>query len=293
MIITLALARRLSTRLAAGLLAFTALAGAGPAAAAEQVYCYDAARNSIAYVGREACRHEIVSPERAKQIQDARRDYIRRSMQQPPRSADQSKYRSFGSCFFVHPAGYAVTNHHVVAKCAGLSVLTAEGTELPARLVAVSRRADLALLRTDVRRRTFATISRDSLHPGAPITIIGFPVLKLPRREPMTMRGRFLGSRPLAGKGEIMAIDALVWQGSSGSPAFDGLGQVVGVVFAKANIPGIYERSGVVAEDRTYAVPADELERFLIHHGIAPATGSPPGAPDSAADALVRINCLR
>lgn len=284
----------LAARIAAGMLAFAAAAGVIPeGAAAEQVHCYDAARNSVSYVGREACRHEIVSSERAKEIRDARRAYIQRSMQQPPRSAKQSRYRSFGSGFFVHPNGYVVTNHHVVAKCASLSVLTAEGTEVPAKLAAVSRRADLALLQTDARRRSPAVISTDGLAPGAPLTIIGFPVLKLPRREPMTMEGRFLGNRPLSGNGEVMAIDALVWQGSSGSPAFDGRGQVVGVVFAKANIPGIYESSGVVAEDRTYAVPADELERFLIHHGIAPSKRQPPGKPDGAPDTLVRINCLR
>ena len=68
---------------------------------------------------------------------------------------------------------------------------------------------------------------------------------------------------------------------------------MIGVVFAKANIPGIYKKSGVAADDRTYAVPARELLDFLAGQGVTPVTAKTAERKVEFADALVRINCLR
>ena len=261
-------------------------------AAAEQVHCYDAARGALSYVGRTACAHEIVSPERAQAIKDARRDYIRRSMQQPDPVPSPSRYKSFGSGFFVHPAGYVVSNHHVVARCGGVSILNSAGAEVPAKLIASAPREDLALLKVSGAVKAYAPVSNGNPAAGDPVTIAGFPVLKLPRREPMVMRGSYLGEETVSNRGRILVLDALVWQGSSGSPAFDRFGRVTGVVFAKANIPGIFLRSGREADDRTYAVPARVLTAFLRQHGVKPVTARPDGKPLESMDALVRINCL-
>lgn len=261
-------------------------------ASAEEVHCYDAARKALSYVGRTACKHEIVSPERAKEIRDARRDYIRRSMTQPDPLPQPSHYKSFGSGFFVHPAGYVVTNHHVIARCGGVSVLNSSGAEVPARLIASAPREDLALLKVDGAVNAYAPVSNGNPAAGDQLTIMGFPVLRLPRREPMMMRGGYLGEQTVSNRGRILILDALVWQGSSGSPAFDRYGHVVGVVFAKANIPGIFLRSGEVADDRTYAVPASVLATFLRQHDVTPVTAKPDGKPLQSKEALVRINCL-
>ncbi len=68
-------------RIVAAILIALALADLGRGAAkAEEVYCYDAARKVLSHIGREACRHEIVSSARAKEIRDARRAYIRQSI---------------------------------------------------------------------------------------------------------------------------------------------------------------------------------------------------------------------
>ena len=267
------------------------LLSASPAAA-EQVHCYDPVRNALSYVGRQACDHQIVKPERAAAIREERREYIRRSMGQSGPLTLPAKYRSFGSGFFVHPAGYVVTNHHVVARCPKLSVLAASGTEHPAKLVASSNRTDLALLKASATPPAVAPVVRHDLAKGARLTISGFPVQKLPRRTPLSMAGQYLGERAAPGGRLVMEIDALVWQGSSGSPAFDRFGRVTGVVFAKANIPGIYQRSGVVADDRTYAVPARTLAAFLQQQGVNPFTIDPRSTPVDSNGALVRINCL-
>jgi S1-C subfamily serine protease len=108
----------------------------------------------------------------------------------------------------------------------------------------------------------------------------------------MIMRGSYLGEQTVSNRGRILILDALVWQGSSGSPAFDRYGHVVGVVFAKANIPGIFLRSGQVADDRTFAVPARALTAFLLQHDVKPVTAKPDSKPLKSEDALVRINCL-
>ncbi len=115
---------------------------------------------------------------------------------------------------------------------------------------------------------------------------------KLPRREPKSVKGTFVGERPLESGGGVLKIDVQVWQGSSGSPVIDRQGDVVGMIFAKANIPAIFQKTGRSANDRAYAMPSRVLSAFLKRKKVEPRRPANSKAPASPGDYLVRVDCF-
>jgi serine protease Do len=57
--------------------------------------------------------------------------------------------QSLGSGVVIHPAGYIVTNAHVVRRAQKITASTAEGHELEARVISVDAETDLAILKVD------------------------------------------------------------------------------------------------------------------------------------------------
>jgi S1-C subfamily serine protease len=59
------------------------------------------------------------------------------------------KQEGVGSGFLIHPAGYLLTNHHVVKRANEIHAVLSDGREFPARVVGRDPRADLALLKLE------------------------------------------------------------------------------------------------------------------------------------------------
>ena len=245
------------------------------------------------------CDGEVISAERAREFEAARRTYIKRAITDPGsrgpyrQSARQGRATSSGSGFFVNRQGNVVTNYHVVEKCRRLMVLTNSGKVAAASVVAASRLDDLALLRTDTTAAAFATLAPGAPDAEASLRIVGFPMLKLPRRDPLSVSGRFVGERSIPSGDSILVIEAQVWRGSSGSPVIDTKGQVVGVVFAKANIPAIYQASGKVLDDHAFAIPARRLSALLNRHNLVIEQGRNKNAIHPPHRYSVRVDCYR
>ena len=52
-----------------------------------------------------------------------------------------------GSGFFITPSGYVVTNNHVVEHATEVTLVTDDGTTLPAKVIGTDKKTDLALLK--------------------------------------------------------------------------------------------------------------------------------------------------
>lgn len=124
-----------------------------------------------------------------------------------------------------------VTNRHVVEGYVNLDVLTADGEDLEAGDVHVSRGSDLATI-------TIAGHHQPSLEfgptlPGRDVQIsaVGYPGGRMLRRsEGVTTAVVDGGHRGSAGK--VIEFDAAIEPGNSGGPLVDENGAVVGVVYA-------------------------------------------------------------
>lgn len=169
-----------------------------------------------------------------------------------------------GSGFIIHPDGYVVTNHHVVAGETELSVtrfLRAAG-ELErvrhqrVRIVATDPRADLALLRIEDTRGVgaFPTVpvgESQTLEEGQGVFAIGSP-LGLDR----TVSQGIVSSRNRLVDGQLyIQTTTQINPGNSGGPLFNLRGEVVGVNNMKAMAVGI--------EGLNFAIPASVLKSFL------------------------------
>jgi serine protease Do len=106
-------------------------------------------------------RSEAVPPElRGTPFERYYRDRQRRGRQE---------VMGAGSGFVVDPAGFVVTNTHVIGNASKVVVQMQDGTEYPARVIGMDELTDLALLRIEPRAPLVAVTrggrGRESLRP--------------------------------------------------------------------------------------------------------------------------------
>lgn len=98
-----------------------------------------------------------------------------------------------------------------------------------ARVIAVDDKSDLALLRSDQDLpHSFAHVASDQILLGGTLHIVGHPV----GLEYTYMTGIVSAKREFTVQGEhikVMQVQAPVWIGNSGGPAFDDSGNIVGI----------------------------------------------------------------
>jgi S1-C subfamily serine protease len=145
-----------------------------------------------------------------------------------------------GSGVVIDPAGYVITNNHVVAPAADTSgaVIDAvfhDGTRVPARIVGRDPKTDLAVLKVDVANPVVATIgSATSLAVGDGVIAIGSP-LGLAGTVTSGIVSALHRPVRLDGTGNTVAVidaiqtDAAINPGNSGGALVDSTGAVVGI----------------------------------------------------------------
>ena len=135
---------------------------------------------------------------------------------------------SQGSGFFITDDGYVVTNAHVVADGTGYTVVTSDGRELDAKLIGKDERTDLALLKVEGKDFKYVTFATDRAKVGQWVLAAGnpFDLGGSVTAGIISANGRDIGSGPYD---DFLQIDAPVNRGSSGGPAFNVHGEVVGV----------------------------------------------------------------
>lgn len=160
--------------------------------------------------------------------------------------------RASGSGFFISADGYILTNDHVVAGADQVRVVLPDQRQLRARLAGRDAASDLALLK--VEGADFPFVEMDSARPrvGDWVIAIGnpFDLGSTATAGIVSAYGRNIGS----GGVEYMQLDAPLNQGSSGGPAFDVRGRVVGVNTAILSPNGGFIGIG-------FALPADHARR--------------------------------
>ncbi|MBL6454497.1 Do family serine endopeptidase [Belnapia sp. T6] len=135
-----------------------------------------------------------------------------------------------GSGFIIDPAGYVVTNNHVVGQADSVKVELADGRQLPAKVVGTDPKTDLALLKIDAGSNlpTVAFGNSDSLRVGEWVLAMGNPfgLGGTATAGIVSARGRQIGAGPYD---DFIQTDASINPGNSGGPLFNAAGEVVGV----------------------------------------------------------------
>jgi serine protease Do len=134
-----------------------------------------------------------------------------------------------GSGFFISSDGYIVTNNHVVDHATEVTVTTADGKTLAAKVIGTDAKTDLALLKvTDSGTYPFVKFAPHAPRVGDWVIAVGNPfgLGGTVTAGIVSARGRDIGSGPYD---DFIQIDAPVNHGNSGGPTFNTDGDVVGV----------------------------------------------------------------
>ena len=146
-----------------------------------------------------------------------------------PRGSQPRHVTSLGSGFIIDPSGYIITNNHVIPSDS-ITVTTADGITLPARVVGRDPKTDLALLKVNPRKPLPATKLGDSdkAEVGDWVIAIGDPfgIGSTVTAGIISARNRNINSGDYD---DFIQTDAPINRGNSGGPLFDMNGNVIGV----------------------------------------------------------------
>ena len=137
---------------------------------------------------------------------------------------------SLGSGFIIDPAGYIVTNNHVIDGADEISVTLQDNTTLKAKLIGKDERVDLALLKveTDKPLAFVPFADSDASRVGDAVLAIGNPfgLGGSVTAGIVSARGRDIRQGPYD---DFIQTDAAINRGNSGGPLFNMDGQVIGI----------------------------------------------------------------
>ncbi len=158
-------------------------------------------------------------------------------------SYSNPKAISLGSGFLIDPEGYIVTNHHVVSNADEIYIKLSDNIELPAKLIGIDKRTDLALLKVDTTEALpyvkFGDASKARVGDwviaiGNPFGLGGTVTVGI-----ISSKGRDLDLNASGVVDDFIQTDASINTGNSGGPMFNVNGEVIGVNTA------IFSPSGV------------------------------------------------
>lgn len=137
---------------------------------------------------------------------------------------------ALGSGFIVDPAGYIVTNNHVVDHAHKITVTLDDGNVYPAKVVGRDAKTDLAVLKIDAGKPVPYLAFGDSAKErvGDWVVAVGNPfgLGGTVTAGIVSAHDRDLNNGPYD---DYLQIDAPINPGNSGGPLFNQSGQVVGI----------------------------------------------------------------
>ncbi|HVY14977.1 MAG TPA: trypsin-like peptidase domain-containing protein [Rhodopila sp.] len=182
------------------------------------------------------------------------------------RAADEAESQMFaiGSGFIIDPSGYIATNKHVVENALAITVIDTKGERFPARIVGMTSRADMALLKINAGRPlpTVPFGDSDAMHVGDPVIAIGSPFGfdNTVTNGIISAVNRDIMESPFD---DYFQTDAAINHGNSGGPLFNMRGQVVGM-------NSVIIAPGTGFAGLAFSIPSNDLKFVfdrLIHTG--------------------------
>jgi serine protease Do len=206
-----------------------------------------------------------------------------------PREVHQT-LQSLGSGFIIDPAGYIVTNQHVVERAADLriQVTTNDGKTHNAHYITGDDKTDLAFIKIDAKA-DFPFISLDNISPnllGETVIVVGNAVGygSSISRGVLSAVKRHITVDNIEYK-DLVQTDAAINPGNSGGPVIDISGRLVGISSAKM----AFTPQGVPTQGLGFAIPADvvrdSVSRFKKIAQKLPAPKQEPSSETSTSNA--------
>jgi len=204
----------------------------------------------------------------------------------PLRSEGSPIKRRIGSGIPLDDAGTILTTASLIDRAGSIVVQFGDSPPVPARLIGLDRRTNVALLSAPGLKTTPARIGESSLvTPGSRVIVVG----SRPVDKPLSSFGCIELDRGLIwgySEVEMLQLNAPVYRGHVGAPVVNSEGRVVAMVCGTLDANSISQRgegstgiSGYIYEDRiiprggtdvSFAIPiekAQEIAAELKEHG--------------------------
>ena len=202
--------------------------------------------------------------------------------------------QSLGSGFIVDPAGYIITNQHVVERAADLKihVTTNDGKTYNAHYITGDDKTDLAFIKIDAET-AFPFISLDDISPnllGETVIVVGNAVGygSSISRGVLSAVKRNITVDDIEYK-DLVQTDAAINPGNSGGPVIDLSGRLVGISSAKM----AFTPQGVPTQGLGFAIGAevvrDSINRFKKIAQKQPEPTNRPATSEVSASSAERL----
>jgi serine protease Do len=193
-----------------------------------------------------------------------------------PREIRQT-LQSLGSGFIVDPAGYIVTNEHVVQRAADLKIEVTmnDGKVYKARYITGDQKKDLAFIKIEAKAE-FPFIDLNNVSPnllGQTVLVVGNAL----GYGSSISRGVLSGAkRDITVEDvdykDLLQTDAAINPGNSGGPLIDLSGRLVGVSSAKM----AFTPQGVPTQGLGFAIPAETVRASVAQFKEVAKNQPPP-----------------
>jgi len=176
-----------------------------------------------------------------------------------------------GSGVIISDLGYIITNNHVVEDTIEVSVIFADGSELPAQVLGSDAFSDIAVLKVDGKVPAIAPLGNsDALKPGETVIAIGSPLGDFKNTVTVgviSATGRSIDISQNYQMEGLIQTDAAINQGNSGGPLVNLAGEVIGINNLIVRGAGF---GSAVAEGLGFAIPSNTVQAIsqqLIEKG--------------------------
>ncbi|MFT4777334.1 MAG: serine protease DegS [Oleispira sp.] len=172
-------------------------------------------------------------------------------------SPSERMQSSLGSGVIMNPAGYILTNHHVIEGATEIRVSMHDGREMAATLIGSDAEVDLAVLKINLTNLPFLRIAEQTLlNIGDVVLAIGNPfgVGQTVTMGIVSALGR--NQLGLNTYEDYIQTDAAINPGNSGGALINAMGELVGINSA------IYSQSGG-SQGIGFAIPASSAAQVL------------------------------
>jgi serine protease DegS len=170
---------------------------------------------------------------------------------------DERMQSSLGSGVIMNPAGYILTNHHVIDGATEIRVSMHDGREMAATLIGSDAEVDLAVLKINLSDLPYIHIAEQApLNIGDVVLAIGNPfgVGQTVTMGIVSALGR--NQLGLNTYEDYIQTDAAINPGNSGGALINAMGELVGINSA------IYSQSGG-SQGIGFAIPANSAAQVL------------------------------
>ena len=159
-----------------------------------------------------------------------------------------------GTAFFVSNKGHLITNNHVVDGCS-ISKITYQNKDYDTKLLARDKTLDLALLKADLKNKSYLDFSGDEAKKMQKIYVGGYPLGKGLSDDLKITSGIVSALKGFEDNSNEIQIDAAINPGNSGGPIINEDGELIAIAvsgLAKDQTEGI-----------NFGIKASAAERFL------------------------------